>query len=451
VGNLIEKSKGAGLETWYYSYNQANQLLSVRKTSDGTTNTLTVTYAYDAFGNRVKEDEWTSGTGVVTTKSVYVDGQDYLDLTSGNAVQERYIRGDSANELIARIDGSGNEAWYLTDRLGSVRDIINNSGTDLDSVTYSAWGQITTQTNSTNLGNFAWQGMQYDANTVLYGPRFRPTYDPLTGRYGNIDPTLIQGGSPNFYIDVGNNPTNATDPSGLRPTSFHWVNPATWIDEQQRIVADLESRRPGLSGLEWTTIGGPADFMIFPIGNPTTVWTFEAFRLSWDQPGLAVTDAVNAAVWLLTHHSRVFTNTTAIPPVIATNVQHGSGIVAAWFLNQPPYSVWTSRGWIEYEVQPDGLIPYWYRKDRRGRPFQPIPRLSWYAELAPIIGGLYMVLEPFGSILEPFWRLPWIKSAPLPHIPPFAPPTPAAIPFRNAPPWQAPPPRKWRWPTPLIS
>jgi hypothetical protein len=169
VGNLIEKSKGSGLETWYYTYNQANQLLSVRKTSDGTTNTLTVTYAYDALGNRVKQDEWTSGTGVVTTKSVYVDGQDYLDLTSGNAVQERYIRGDNPNELITRIDGSGNEAWYQTDRLGSVRDIINNSGTDLDSVTYDGYGQIVTQTNSANLGNFSWQGMQDDPNTGLLG------------------------------------------------------------------------------------------------------------------------------------------------------------------------------------------------------------------------------------------------------------------------------------------
>jgi RHS repeat-associated protein len=216
VGNLSTKSKGAGLEKWYYAYNQNNQLLSVRKTSDGTTNTMTVTYAYDAFGNRVKQDEWVSGGSTTTTKFVFVGDQVYLDLTSGNALQERYIRGDNANELIARIDGSNNEAWYLTDRLGSVRDIINNSGTDLDSVTYSAYGAITTQTNGTNLGNYAWQGMGYDPNSVLYYTHYRPTYDPLIGRYYNIDPTLQEGGT-NFYGDVGNDPTNETDPSGLEP------------------------------------------------------------------------------------------------------------------------------------------------------------------------------------------------------------------------------------------
>jgi YD repeat-containing protein len=53
-GNLTQKSKGSGLETWYYGYDSRNQLMSVRQTSDGSTNLLTITYTYDALGHLVK-------------------------------------------------------------------------------------------------------------------------------------------------------------------------------------------------------------------------------------------------------------------------------------------------------------------------------------------------------------------------------------------------------------
>src|SRR5437016_3358727 len=40
-------------------------------------------------------------------------------------------------------------------------------------------------------------------------------YDPTTGRWTSEDPTGFAGGDANLYRYVGNNPTNATDPSGL--------------------------------------------------------------------------------------------------------------------------------------------------------------------------------------------------------------------------------------------
>jgi hypothetical protein len=49
AGNMTQKSKGSGLETWYYGYDNANHLTSVRQTSDGSTNLLTVTYTYDVL------------------------------------------------------------------------------------------------------------------------------------------------------------------------------------------------------------------------------------------------------------------------------------------------------------------------------------------------------------------------------------------------------------------
>jgi YD repeat-containing protein len=43
AGNIATKSKGTGLETWYYGYDNLNHLQTVRKTSDGSTNTMLVT------------------------------------------------------------------------------------------------------------------------------------------------------------------------------------------------------------------------------------------------------------------------------------------------------------------------------------------------------------------------------------------------------------------------
>ncbi len=126
---MTQKSKGSGLETWYFGYDNINHLTSVRKTSDGTANQLTVTYTYDVFGNRIQEDKWKTGGSTVTTRYAY-DGPDvWADLSAANAVLTRYLHGDAVDQLGARIVANGQPnsgvAWYLTDRLGSVRDLMD--------------------------------------------------------------------------------------------------------------------------------------------------------------------------------------------------------------------------------------------------------------------------------------------------------------------------------------
>jgi len=222
-GNVETKGKGAGLERWYYAYDHNNRLLSVRKTSDGTTDTLTVTYAYDVFGNRVKEDKWSSGPGLVTTKFVYLGQEVYLDLTNANAVQMRYVQGDVADEMLVRIDGSNNVAWFLTDRLGSIRDIVNGSGSVIDSITFDAYGKITAETNPGNRGWVAAFGYVFDSNTGLANSPAGRQYWVDMGRWGGTDSIWFQAGDPNLYRYVANNPTNATDPSGNEILTFGGV------------------------------------------------------------------------------------------------------------------------------------------------------------------------------------------------------------------------------------
>src|SRR5262249_42997262 len=124
-GNLTQKSRGSGLETWYHGYDNDNRLTSVRQTSNGTTTTLTVTYTYDVLGDRVQQDKWKSGGSTVTTRFAY-DGENvWADMDGGNSLQVRYLYSDGVDQILARTVSTGQPnagvAWYLADRLGSVR------------------------------------------------------------------------------------------------------------------------------------------------------------------------------------------------------------------------------------------------------------------------------------------------------------------------------------------
>jgi YD repeat-containing protein len=150
-GNLTQKSKGAGQETWYYSYDQRNLLTNVQKTSNGTSITLDVTYVYDALGDLVEQDRWVASTGTVTTFYANDRGQAFADTDTSNNVQVRYLR-DEQGGLLARSVASGPNAglaFYVSDYLGSVRDLINASGQVIDHLDYGPYGNILTESSPT--------------------------------------------------------------------------------------------------------------------------------------------------------------------------------------------------------------------------------------------------------------------------------------------------------------
>ena len=70
--------------------------------------------------------------------------------------------------------------WYLTDHLGSVRDVVNDAGVVLDHIDYDAFGNITNETNPAQAPLFGFQGMRLGpadgAGTPTTG-----WYDPWTG------------------------------------------------------------------------------------------------------------------------------------------------------------------------------------------------------------------------------------------------------------------------------
>ncbi len=139
----------------------------------------------------------------------------WADLDGSNNVQTRYLRGDVVDQVFARYDAVGGvPAWLLTDRMGSVRDVLNNGSVVKDTIVYDGFGNITSETDSTWRGRYAWTGRELDTETNLQYNRAR-YYDGATGRWISQDPLGFDAGDSNLYRYVTNRPTDQVDPSGL--------------------------------------------------------------------------------------------------------------------------------------------------------------------------------------------------------------------------------------------
>ena len=132
---------------------------------------------------------------------------------------ERYLFGPGVvngavmTSILARTSSGGTTAWYLTDKLGSVRDIVSTTGTELDHIVYDSFGNIVTETDAANGDRFKFAGMQYDATTGQYYDHAR-WYGSEVGRFLTQDPEGFSAGDTDLYRYVRNAPIDLVDPSG---------------------------------------------------------------------------------------------------------------------------------------------------------------------------------------------------------------------------------------------
>ncbi len=211
AGNMISDNNGTTITT--YSYDYENRLTTV--TTGGT---VTAVYTYNALGQRIGVKD--SGT---QTWTVYdgpsADANPYADFNGSGSMTVRYLFGPTVvngavtTGILARTSSGGTTAWYLTDKLGSVRDIVSSTGTELDHIVYDSFGNIVTETNASNGDRFKFAGMQYDATTGQYFDHAR-WYGVGTGRFLRPDSKSFSAGDPNLYRYVGNSSPNSVDPSG---------------------------------------------------------------------------------------------------------------------------------------------------------------------------------------------------------------------------------------------
>jgi RHS repeat-associated protein len=230
-GNLTVKAAINGSVIWDYQYDNANRLTqAVEYTPQGgSTAVYKETYKYDVWGNRIELDIYPNGDNTTTptvTRFEYDQyGNAYADFgTNGLGTMRRlYLQGTDA--LFARYDGNGVASWYLTDRLGSVRDLVDSSGSLKDHLDYNGYGQLINESVYANGDRYKYAAREFDFNvfngamqrdqTGLVFNRAR-VLDPSTDRFLQQDPLGFSAGDVNLYRDVGNSMPNFTDPSGLQ-------------------------------------------------------------------------------------------------------------------------------------------------------------------------------------------------------------------------------------------
>jgi RHS repeat-associated protein len=160
---------------------------------------FTASFTYDVMGRR------TSKTVNGQTKTYLYDGANLISETGAD-----YTFGPGIDQPLER--KAGQNEYYLSDVLGSVIGLTDASGAIKTSYNYSPFGKKqTTGTNSSN--PFAFTGRE-DDGTGYYYYRAR-YYNPDQKRFISEDPLGFGGGDTNTQAYVGNNPVNATDPSGL--------------------------------------------------------------------------------------------------------------------------------------------------------------------------------------------------------------------------------------------
>src|SRR5262249_6946060 len=138
----------------------------------------------------------------------------WADLDSNNALQTRRLYLDAMDSVFARVSSGGTAAWYLPDRLGSVRNVVDAAGSLIDTIAYDGFGKVTSESSSSDGDRYKFTGRELDSET---GFQFNDAryYDPKTGRWMSEDPIDFKAGDPNLYRYVGNNATKTSDPSGL--------------------------------------------------------------------------------------------------------------------------------------------------------------------------------------------------------------------------------------------
>jgi RHS repeat-associated protein len=195
-----------------YQFDHRNRLVSVLDYNPGGVVTQTVAFVYDAMNRRLaKTVNGPQNTNVV--RFLYNQDDSWADLDGSNAVIARYLHGARIDELLARSRASDGRGWYLTDHLGTVRDIANAAGAVVVHVDYSSFGQVLGVSNPGAVDRFLFTGRELDGETGLYFYRAR-YFSPQLARFISEDPIGFAGKDWNLYRYAINSPANYRDPSG---------------------------------------------------------------------------------------------------------------------------------------------------------------------------------------------------------------------------------------------
>jgi YD repeat-containing protein len=158
-GNRTKRTETATGKVTEYVWDYRNRLAGVLFKNASGAIEKNVEYTYDVNYQRIGKRI----NGVITERYV-IDRNQIALVFDGSGVQKsRYLYGNKTDQVLAEESGS-QVRWLLTDHQGTVKDVIDNTGTFIDHVTYDSFGRIVNQTSPIDL-RFAYTGREWDSET----------------------------------------------------------------------------------------------------------------------------------------------------------------------------------------------------------------------------------------------------------------------------------------------
>jgi RHS repeat-associated protein len=192
------------------TWSQTDDLLSYTgpDASGASSGSISEEYGYD--GDGLRKSKTTSGQR--THQAYDLTASLPQVITDGPTA---YITGPGGLP-IEQITAAGTVRYFSQDQLGSTTALTDALGVTVQAYSYDPYGQLTSAA-PTIENPFRYAGQYTDDATGFQYLRAR-YYDATTGQFLSRDPLESSTLQPYSYAD--NNPTNATDPSGLSVWSF---------------------------------------------------------------------------------------------------------------------------------------------------------------------------------------------------------------------------------------
>ncbi len=152
-GNLVTKTSLSSGEITQFTYDHRNRLTQIQHRSSSSVLLSQSSYKYDTLNRRIQVD-----VDGLKTSTAYVGTAPWADFNNAGNILARYVPGESVDEVLARYRPGEGPAWYLEDRLGSIRGLADNSGAIINSIEYDSFGNILAETNPSRGDRFKFTG-----------------------------------------------------------------------------------------------------------------------------------------------------------------------------------------------------------------------------------------------------------------------------------------------------
>ncbi len=124
---------------------------------------------------------------------------------------------------VEQISKSGTITYLFHDQIGNTRLLVSTTGANVGSYNYDPYGAPTHSGTTTTPLQYAGQYTESESGLVYMRARF---YDPTTGQFITRDPLADVTQAPYYY--GGDNPVNASDPTGL--SSWNPLSESFWTE-----------------------------------------------------------------------------------------------------------------------------------------------------------------------------------------------------------------------------